>query len=310
MGGLIFGCNVIVLGVYMHGMFPWGKWFLSVSNESFKFSWRDVTLKNIFVKILPNQMTAQELGRLVKGFLIHPKKWFRRHCVLPNRVWPQKGMAVVRWTIIASLDVHAPREQSTYRVCKHVHIQQLDVATDVGECIMPLVWVGHLPVLIFVLSDQTQRPKSLASFAASTPATSFFFVNIFQNVKLEEGTFLKTSWFAVAAVWEWSSWKLGCIETRSCRMIHIYIQVSLGKPHVTACLNSPTAIHQKNDPILVQTTHLASQLSSEPQNPLLKVYFQNHFLRRDDAPLRLNLMTFYFQVKLVIVSQCQSIQSM
>ena len=191
-------------------------------------------------------------------------------------------------------------------------------------------WMHHAPGMgwspsgvNFCFERSDAAAKIISIICRVYSRNIIFFVVIFQNVKLEAGTFLKTRWFAVAAVWEWSSWKLGCIETRSCRMIHIYIQVSLGKPHVTACLNSPTAIHQKNDPILVQTTHLASQLSPEPyyllyisilsspQNPLLKVYFQNHFLRRDDAPLRLNLMTFYFQVKLVNVtfvsqfSQCK-----
>lgn len=310
MGGLIFGCNVIVLGVYMHGMFPWGKWFLSVSNESFKFSWRDVTLKNIFVKILPNQMTAQELGRLVKGFLIHPKK------MVPKTLRPSKSSVAAERDGGCPVNHHC--ESRCSRSSRAIHVSRMQTCPysttwRSNRC----RWMYHAPGMgwspsgvNFCFERSDAAAKIISIICRVYSRNIIFFVNIFQNVKLEEGTFLKTSWFAVAAVWEWSSWKLGCIETRSCRMIHIYIQVSLGKPHVTACLNSPTAIHQKNDPILVQTTHLASQLSPEPQNPLLKVYFQNHFLRRDDAPLRLNLMTFYFQVKLVIVSLCQSIQSM
>lgn len=57
-------------------------------------------------------------------------------------------------------------------------------------------------------------------------------------------------------------------------------------------------------PVVPRTILFIYPFSRHLKIPYWRFTFsQNHFLlRRDDAPLRLNLMTFYFQVKLVNVS--------
>ncbi len=128
---------------------------------------------------------------------------------------------------------------------------------------------------------KTRWPKDTSIICRARAATSLFLRLFFQNVKLEERTFSIASWFAVAAIWEWSSWRLGCFETRSCRMIHIGFTWQ-----ATCYLMFEFSNHDSSEkgPISVRRTHFASQLStkpyyisilSSPRNPLLNVYFQS-----------------------------------